>query len=599
MNEDDFMDVPSDRDLLYDGSKDTYACHARALRAFHRGNYKSALRYIIHHLRVHNHDEMRHNDGSVNHEKYREYLGKVMLTGDCLSKTGEPYKAAAKYLNVLDYARILRFVDVEQSALLKLGDLEFEQFSAMVYLQADDPSDDEKALTAAKKWFKLANMFYPDRYPRSKKQKPFQVTLRSASSYYKEAYQIAAERAGDAWHAYSGATLAETTQKLNESKARLKEASVAAFKLGRVLFHSAIQFSKESGAEGQTPSSLLKQAVKLLEESEANFTRLGDLGMSDSQVARRRVENLCVLAEAHSTSAMRWENAYSAWLDEHIDWGAGQRKRDKEVLEHLVAAEKFYLKGIELLNSLRAVSVLDEEFNGIWLDDWTEGSALFGRAKVLVSIAQSLEASAQAGARVTVEWCRQTAQAARKAIESFTNASKEHAPRFPTLNLVSGLEEKLTILDAKVERRSRELPELSSNNGATDQATEGATQEVKFQAWNNATQDAMDEALTKATQEVMNQARVDSYPNPIPNPEEEEIKAWADSARPLESLHNFVGLKVVKLFPGMGTFTGKVASFLPRGEWYHVVYEDGDKEDMTLEELLPHIVPLSQIPIRY
>ena len=154
-------------------------------------------------------------------------------------------------------------------------------------------------------------------------------------------------------------------------------------------------------------------------------------------------------------------------------------------------------------------------------------------------------------------------------------------------------------MDAKVERRSRELPELSSNNGATDQATEGATQEVKFQAWNNATQDAMDEALTKATQEVMNQARVDSYPNPIPNPEEEEIKAWADSARPLESLHNFVGLKVVKLFPGMGTFTGKVASFLPRQEWYHVVYEDGDKEDMTLEELLPHIVPLSQIPIRY
>ena len=128
---------------------------------------------------------------------------------------------------------------------------------------------------------------------------------------------------------------------------------MAAFKYGRALFPSSIEFrralfpsSKEFGAEEQTPSSLLKQAVKLLEESEANFTRLGDLGMSDSQVARRRVENLCVLAEAHSTSAMRWENAYSAWFDAigNIDWGAVRRKRDKEVLEHLVAAEKLTLR---------------------------------------------------------------------------------------------------------------------------------------------------------------------------------------------------------------------------------------------------------------
>ena len=220
MNEDDFMDVPSesDRDSLYDGSN-PYPCHARALRALDRGNYKSALRCLIHHVRVLRHkdgsvnredlgkvmsigdclthhlrvpdDEMIHNDGRVYHERYEEYLEKVTLIGDLLSKTGKPDKAAAKYLNVLDYARILRLVDAEQSALLKLGDLEFEQFSAMVYLQADG-----KALTAAKKWFKSANMFYPDRYPRSKKQKPFQVTLGSASSYYKEAYRIAAERAG-------------------------------------------------------------------------------------------------------------------------------------------------------------------------------------------------------------------------------------------------------------------------------------------------------------------------------------------------------------------------------------------------------------------
>ena len=71
---------------------------------------------------------------------------------------------------------------------------------------------------------------------------------------------------------------------------------------------------------------------------------------------------------------MRWENAYSGWLDENIDWGSVQRKRDKEVLEHLVAAEKFYLKGIDLLNRLRAVYVFDEEVNGNSLGDWTEGS---------------------------------------------------------------------------------------------------------------------------------------------------------------------------------------------------------------------------------
>jgi len=250
MNEDDIMDVPSDRDLLFDGSKDTYACHARALRAFYRGNYKSALRYIIHHLRVHD-DEMMHNDRSVDPERYREYLEKVTIIGDLLSKTGKPDKAVAKYLDVLDYARIFRLVDAEQSALSKLGDLEFAQFYVMAYLQADNPSDDEKALTAAKKWFKSANKFDPDRYPWSKKKPRFQVTLRSASSYYIEAHRIAAERAGDAWRAYSGATLAETTQKLNESTARLKEASVAASKLGRALFHSAIKFSKESGVEEQ------------------------------------------------------------------------------------------------------------------------------------------------------------------------------------------------------------------------------------------------------------------------------------------------------------------------------------------------------------
>ena len=37
---------------------------------------------------------------------------------------------------------------------------------------------------------------------------------------------------------------------------------------------------------------------------------------------------------------------------------------------------------------------------------------------------------------------------------------------------------------------------------------------------------------------------------------------------------------------GVGLFKGKVVCWDPRSEFYRVIYTDGDKEDMTYEELI-------------
>ena len=46
-----------------------------------------------------------------------------------------------------------------------------------------------------------------------------------------------------------------------------------------------------------------------------------------------------------------------------------------------------------------------------------------------------------------------------------------------------------------------------------------------------------------------------------------------------------IGTKFSKVFDGHGEFEGTVESFNAKIGWYHVVYEDGDEEDLDSEQL--------------
>ncbi len=51
---------------------------------------------------------------------------------------------------------------------------------------------------------------------------------------------------------------------------------------------------------------------------------------------------------------------------------------------------------------------------------------------------------------------------------------------------------------------------------------------------------------------------------------------------------DFVGRSVCKYFPGHGYFDGFVTNV--NDPWLHVVYSDGDKEDVDAEELIEWLI---------
>lgn len=57
-----------------------------------------------------------------------------------------------------------------------------------------------------------------------------------------------------------------------------------------------------------------------------------------------------------------------------------------------------------------------------------------------------------------------------------------------------------------------------------------------------------------------------------------------------EASNSLVGSDVVKEFGSHGIYKGKVTSYSPQTQWYRVVYEDGDQEDLLQAELLPLLV---------
>ena len=59
----------------------------------------------------------------------------------------------------------------------------------------------------------------------------------------------------------------------------------------------------------------------------------------------------------------------------------------------------------------------------------------------------------------------------------------------------------------------------------------------------------------------------------------------------LSDAANFVGRFVEKEFPGHGFFKGRVVSELPAEDLFSIVYEDGDREDVSREELIKVLVP--------
>jgi hypothetical protein len=53
------------------------------------------------------------------------------------------------------------------------------------------------------------------------------------------------------------------------------------------------------------------------------------------------------------------------------------------------------------------------------------------------------------------------------------------------------------------------------------------------------------------------------------------------------------GTKIIKTFEGYGDFEGVVDSFHSKEGWYHVIYVDGDDEELTERELAPLVVTMA------
>jgi hypothetical protein len=73
--------------------------------------------------------------------------------------------------------------------------------------------------------------------------------------------------------------------------------------------------------------------------------------------------------------------------------------------------------------------------------------------------------------------------------------------------------------------------------------------------------------------------------------------ATAKSKRTMVDPQTYVGKKIAKHFEieddngekVMSLFVGTVTEYVEKYSWWHIVYEDGDNEDMSVNELLTHI----------
>lgn len=64
----------------------------------------------------------------------------------------------------------------------------------------------------------------------------------------------------------------------------------------------------------------------------------------------------------------------------------------------------------------------------------------------------------------------------------------------------------------------------------------------------------------------------------------------AQAASPAST--SFLGRRVSKWFGSLGVFSGRVTREYPSDDLWHVVYDDGDEEDLTREELEEVLEPL-------
>ena len=100
--------------------------------------------------------------------------------------------------------------------------------------------------------------------------------------------------------------------------------------------------------------------------------------------------------------------------------------------------------------------------------------------------------------------------------------------------------------------------------------------------------------------ETRERRRRDPCPTPIPSPSLDEAVAidHADPTQvdptPAHSYHRFVGRRIRKSFPNWSAepFMGTVKRFSARRgrNLFHIEYDNGDREDMDLHELLEHLV---------
>lgn len=116
-------------------------------------------------------------------------------------------------------------------------------------------------------------------------------------------------------------------------------------------------------------------------------------------------------------------------------------------------------------------------------------------------------------------------------------------------------------------------------------------------------------ALSRAAAQILSRGREDGSPwaagglaehSSAHRGEHETKKGKSGSQRPQASTSapasgatpdgSLIGFKVRKEFPGHGVFHGSVTR-INNGLYYEVIYEDGDKEEMEVDELKRYLLP--------
>eukprot|EP00040_Diaphanoeca_grandis_P022735 m.122749 g.122749 ORF g.122749 m.122749 type:complete len:464 (-) comp28940_c3_seq1:60-1451(-) len=84
---------------------------------------------------------------------------------------------------------------------------------------------------------------------------------------------------------------------------------------------------------------------------------------------------------------------------------------------------------------------------------------------------------------------------------------------------------------------------------------------------------------------------------PPTNPHAASLLAYRTSVDDVH-LHEYVGRIVYKYFPGYGNFLGKITRKVDERPVVEISYEDGDGEELYLDQMLEALMPLDTLPIR-